>query len=287
MKVVLITGMLASGKSIALRVFQDMDYFVIDNMPPSLIPSFLDMASGAVPPIDKVAFVVDARAEGFFSDLNDAVSYLKENTLFDILFIDASDEVLIGRYKLNRRRHLTFDHDRISEAIRKERMLLEPLRESANYLIDTSATTEAELKARIHDIYDETGESRAKFLINITSFGFKYGALQDADMIFDARFAPNPYYVPELRPKCGLDREVSDYVLRFEETRTFTEKITDLISYLLPYYIREGKTQFVIGIGCSGGRHRSVAIAEELKRKLMGWDLIVITDHRDLKRDPS
>ena len=287
MKVVLITGMLASGKSIALRVFQDMDYYVIDNMPPSLIPRFMELAASATPKIDKVAFVIDIRAEGLFKDIDEAIEYLREATIFDMLFIDASDEVLISRYKLNRRRHITFEQDRISEAIRKEREMLEPLREAANYIIDTSATTEAELKEKIHEIYDESGEGTTKFLINISSFGFKYGILSDADMVFDARFAPNPFYIPELKPLSGLDERVSGYVLRFPETRTFLDKIRELIDYLIPYYKKEGKTQLIIGIGCSGGRHRSGAIAEALKETLSDPSLSVIAEHRDLERDTA
>ena len=285
MKVVLITGMLASGKSIALRVFQDMDYYVIDNMPPSLIPPFLQLAVNTKPKIEKVAFVVDVRAEGFFSSINDTVKYLDDNTVFDILYIDASDEVLLSRYKLNRRRHIAFDNDRISEAIRKEREQLEPLRNQADYIIDTTGLKEAEFKAKIHEIYDEEGLGRRRFLLNITSFGFKYGILKDADLVFDARFAPNPYYLDELKPLSGLDDKVSNYVLSFDETQEFIEKITDMITYLLPFFIKEGKTQLVVGIGCSGGRHRSVAIAEELKERLLGTDCHIITDHRDLDKD--
>lgn len=287
MKVVLITGMLASGKSIALRVFQDMDYYVIDNMPPSLIPKFLDLATNTTPAIDKVAFVIDIRAEGLFKDIDEAIDYLKETTIFDILFIDANDEVLLSRYKLNRRRHIAFDNDRIGEAIRKERALLAPLREMSNYIIDTSLMTESEMKLKIHEIYDESGDGKTRFLINIMSFGFKYGIPSDADMVFDARFAPNPYYIPELKPLCGLDKAVSDYVMSFDETVSFLDRITDMIRFLLPYYIREGKTQLVIAVGCSGGRHRSVALAEGLKNALDDGDISVICEHRDLEIDPK
>ncbi len=286
MKVVLITGMLASGKSIALRVFQDLGYYVIDNMPPSLIQPFLKLASNSSPKIEKAAFVVDVRAEGFFKDINAAIDFLEENTLFDILFIDAEDEVLLSRYKLNRRRHIAFDEDRISEAINKERQRLAPLKEKADYYIDTSKLTEAKLKKRIHEIYDDAGESEARFLINVTSFGFKYGILTDADMVFDARFAPNPYYIEELKPLSGLDESVASYVFGFEETNEFLAKITDLIVFLLPFFEKEGKTQLVVGVGCSGGRHRSVAISEKLANALSdSTDCIVICEHRDIEKD--
>lgn len=286
MKVVLITGMLASGKSIALRVFQDLGYYVIDNMPPSLIQPFLKLASSSSPKIEKAAFVVDVRAEGFFKDINSAIEFLEENTLFDILFIDARDEVLLSRYKLNRRRHIAFDEDRISEAINKERQRLAPLKEKADYYIDTSKLTEARLKKRIHEIYDDAGEVEARFLINVTSFGFKYGILTDADMVFDARFAPNPYYIDELKPLSGLDGSVADYVFDFEETNVFLNRITELIVFLLPFFEREGKTQLVLGVGCSGGRHRSVAISERLAQNLSkATDCIVICEHRDIEKD--
>lgn len=285
MKVVLITGMLASGKSIALRVFQDMDYYVIDNMPPSLIPPFLQLAVNTKPKIEKVAFVVDVRAEGFFNSINETIKYLDDNTIFDILYIDASDEVLLSRYKLNRRRHIAFDNDRISEAIRKERDKLQILKNQADYIIDTTNLKESEFKAKIHEIYDGEDGSERKFLLNITSFGFKYGILKDADLVFDARFAPNPYYLDELKPKSGLDEEVRNYVLSFSETQTFIDKIVDMLNYLLPFYIKEGKTQLIVGIGCSGGRHRSVAITEELKERLEKIDCTIITDHRDIDKD--
>ncbi len=286
MKVVLITGMLASGKSIALRVFQDLGYYVIDNMPPSLIPTFLSLAAASNPKIEKAAFVVDVRAEGFFADLNDAVDYLEENTVFDILFIDAEDGVLLSRYKLNRRRHIAFDEDRISEAINKERERLEPIKEKADYYIDTSNLTEKKFKKRIHEIFDDGVDEESRFLINVVSFGFKYGILEDADMVFDARFAPNPYYVEELKAACGLDEKVRDYVFKFDETREFLDKITELITFLLPYFEKEGKTQLVVGVGCSGGRHRSVAIAEQLTKNLLGkTKCIVLCEHRDIQKD--
>ena len=226
------------------------------------------------------------RAEGFFKDINAAIDFLEENTLFDILFIDAKDEVLLSRYKLNRRRHIAFDEDRISEAVNKERQRLAPLKERADYYIDTSKLSEAKLKKRIHEIYDDAGESEAKFLINVTSFGFKYGILTDADMVFDARFAPNPYYIEELKPLSGIDKSVADYVFDFEETKEFLAKITDLVVFLLPYFEKEGKTQLVVGVGCSGGRHRSVAISEKLAKNLSeSTECIVICEHRDIEKD--
>ena len=229
---------------------------------------------------------MDVRAEGFFKDINAAIDFLEENTLFDILFIDAKDEVLLSRYKLNRRRHIAFDEDRISEAVNKERQRLAPLKERADYYIDTSKLSEAKLKKRIHEIYDDAGESEAKFLINVTSFGFKYGILTDADMVFDARFAPNPYYIEELKPLSGIDKSVADYVFDFEETKEFLAKITDLVVFLLPYFEKEGKTQLVVGVGCSGGRHRSVAISEKLAKNLSeSTECIVICEHRDIEKD--
>lgn len=285
MRVVLVTGMLASGKTIALQVLQDLDYYVIDNLSPSLIWSFLTLAEKSEPPIEKAAFVIDVRAEGFFDDINKAINYLRKNTQFDILFIDADDEVLIARYKLSRRRHLMFENERIEQTLLHEREKLASLKDISDYLIDTTDLNEAQFKKRMHEIFGEVTAEAGHFMINIVSFGFKYGMPQDCDLVFDARFAPNPFYIDELKPKCGLDKPVSDYVMGFDESRTFLKMTADMINYLLPYYIREGKTQLVVGIGCSGGRHRSVAFSELLKEKFNTDVFDISVEHRDINKD--
>lgn len=225
------------------------------------------------------------RVEGFFNELGEAIAYLEEKTDFDILFIDAADEILISRYKLTRRRHLMFENERIEQTIAHEREKLAPVRDQADYIIDTSELNEAGFKTKLMDIFGGDGREKKKFLIDVVSFGFKYGILKDADMVFDARFLPNPYYVDTLKPLCGRDKAVADYVLSYVESSIFIDKICDMLGFLMPYYIKEGKTQLVLGIGCSGGRHRSVAIAEEISRRLAVNDYIISTEHRDIDRD--
>ena len=284
MKVILVTGMLASGKSIALRVFQDLGYYCIDNLPPSLIISFVELAKKSDPQIEKVAFVVDARGEAFFNELDKAMLYLKSETNCEILFVDANDEVLIQRYKLMRRKHLMADHERMEETILRERKTLEPLRKIANYFIDTSITKDKEFKQKMFEIFSSETD-RVEFVVNIVSFGFKYGILKDADDVFDVRFLPNPYYIDDLKPLTGLDCKVKDYVFDYPETGIFIQKVCDLFEFLIPCYAREGKQQLIIGIGCSGGRHRSVAVAEEVGKKLSESNYIVTVEHRDLLKD--
>lgn len=284
MNVILVTGMLASGKSIALRVFQDLGYYCIDNLPPSLIISFVELAKKSDPQIGKVAFVVDARGEAFFNDLDKAMLYLQSETDCEILFVDADDEVLIQRYKLMRRKHMMAEHERIEETILRERKTLEPLRKIANYYIDTSATRDKEFKQKMFEMFSSLS-GKPEFVVNVVSFGFKYGILKDADIVYDVRFLPNPYYVDELKSLTGLDEKVKLYVFDFEQTDIFILKICDLFRFLIPCYAKEGKSQLIVGIGCSGGRHRSVAVAEEIARKLSGLGYITTAEHRDILKD--
>lgn len=285
MRVVLITGMLASGKTIALQVLQDLDYYVIDNLPPAMVKPFLSLAQKSNPPIDKVSFVIDVRTEGFFSDIDKAIGYLKENTQFDILFIDADDEVLLSRYKLSRRRHLMFENERIEQTLLHEREKLSPLKEIADYVIDTTDINEAQFKKRLHDIFGGVTNEEHRFMINFVSFGFKYGIPQDCDFVFDARFAPNPYYIDSLKELSGLDEPVREYVMGFEESKEFLKKIIDMLNFLLPYYKREGKSQLVVGIGCSGGRHRSVSFAQLLFDNFKTQEYEVSVENRDINKD--
>ncbi len=285
MRVVLITGMLASGKTIALQVLQDLDYYVIDNLPPAMVKPFLSLAQKSNPPIDKVSFVIDVRTEGFFSDIDKAIGYLKENTQFDILFIDADDEVLLSRYKLSRRRHLMFENERIEQTLLHEREKLSPLKEIADYVIDTTDINEAQFKKRLHDIFGGVTNEERRFMINFVSFGFKYGIPQDCDFVFDARFAPNPYYIDSLKELSGLDEPVREYVMGFEESKEFLKKIIDMLNFLLPYYKREGKSQLVVGIGCSGGRHRSVSFAQLLFDNYKTQEYEVSVENRDINKD--
>jgi UPF0042 nucleotide-binding protein len=284
MKAVLITGMLASGKSIALRVFQDMGYYCIDNLPPALIKNFVELAKHSEASADHIALVIDVRVDNYIKDVNDAIKYLKENTDFKILFIDARTDVLISRYKESKRRHLMFDNERIEDTIWRERQQLGHLREMADFIIDTSDIREAEFKQRMVSIFGPDEEFKS-IIINVASFGFKYGILRDADLVFDVRFLPNPYYIEEMRELSGHDEAVCNYIMGFEESRLFIDKIGDLLRFMIPLYIKEGKKQLIIGIGCTGGRHRSVCMAEKISEKITqaGYDNSV--EHRDIKKD--
>mgnify|MGYP002857423075 CR=1 FL=1 len=283
MRAVLVTGMLASGKSIALRVFQDLGYYCIDNLPPAMVEPFISLCKNSEPAIEKVAFVIDVRVESFFEDLDNAVAYLAMTTDFDILFVDADDQVLLSRYKLSRRRHLMSNNERIEETIKAEREKLADIRSRADYIVDTTDKKESAFKEELQSIFGELSMEK-RFLINVVSFGFKHGILKDADTIFDARFLPNPYWVDELKSRSGLDPEVNRYVMDNAESELFLVKIIDMLEFLMPYYIKEGKTQFVLGIGCTGGYHRSVAIAEEIGKRLKNSDYIISVEHRDIEK---
>ena len=284
MKILLLTGMLASGKSIALRMLQDLGYYCIDNLPPSLIRPFIEIAQNSNPKIDKIALVIDMRGEAFFSSLDEALSDIRRTGDCEILFFDADDEILIQRYKLQRRKHLMGRDERIEETIKRERETLSGLLNMADHVIDTSQLVDDELKKKLKSLFVDFPESRA-ITVNIVSFGFKYGILKDADLVMDVRFLPNPYYAAELRMLDGRSEEIKNYVTGFEVTRQFTAKFADLIKFLIPHYIREGKSQLIIGIGCSGGRHRSVAIAMEISELLRTEELAVFTEHRDIEKD--
>ncbi len=284
MKAVLVTGMLASGKSIALRVFQDMGYYCIDNLPPVLIKNFVELAKHSQAGAENIALVIDVRVDNYFADIKPAVEYLRENTDFKILFIDARTDVLIARYKESKRRHLMFDNDRIEQTINREREKLSSLKAAADYIIDTSDIKESQFKQKMIELFSEEPNTKS-ILINIASFGFKYGILRDADTVLDVRFLPNPYYIDDLRDLCGMDDEVKKYIMSFDVSNAFIEKASDLLLFLIPLYIKEGKKQLIIGIGCTGGRHRSVCIAESLSDRLSKAGYSVCIDHRDICKD--
>ena len=284
MKAVLVTGMLASGKSIALRVFQDMGYYCIDNLPPVLIKNFVELAKHSQAGAENIALVIDVRVDNYFADIKPAVEYLRENTDFKILFIDARTDVLIARYKESKRRHLMFDNDRIEQTINREREKLSSLKAAADYIIDTSDIKESQFKQKMIELFSEEPNTTS-ILINIASFGFKYGILRDADTVLDVRFLPNPYYIDDLRDLCGMDDEVKKYIMSFDVSNAFIEKASDLLLFLIPLYIKEGKKQLIIGIGCTGGRHRSVCIAESLSDRLSKAGYSVCIDHRDICKD--
>ncbi|ALS25622.1 RNase adapter RapZ [Paenibacillus cisolokensis] len=285
-RLVIITGMSGAGKTIAVQSLEDLGFFCVDNLPPILIPKFAELIDQSKGKIGKVALVIDLRGREFFTALSESLNQIKEHFSipYEILFLDATDGVLVQRYKESRRRHPLAPSGLPLEGIRLERHLLEDLKGWATQVIDTSNLKPAELKERIISRFTHLGESSIS--VNVTSFGFKYGVPIDADLIFDVRFLPNPHYVDQLRPQTGQHPDVYDYVMKWPETQTFLNKLLDMLTFLIPLYKKEGKSQVVIGIGCTGGKHRSVAIAEYLGRTLGSSDTeLVRVSHRDADRD--
>ncbi|OXS60267.1 RNase adaptor protein RapZ [Cohnella sp. CIP 111063] len=285
-RLVIITGMSGAGKTIAVQSLEDLGFFCVDNLPPVLIPKFADLIDQSQGRIAKVALVIDLRGREFFTALSESLNHIREhNTIhYEILFLDATDSVLVQRYKESRRRHPLAPDGLPLDGIHLERKLLEDLKGWANQVIDTSNLKPAALKEKI--VARFTNMDQNNISINVTSFGFKYGVPIDADLIFDVRFLPNPHYIDTLRPKTGVDPDVYDYVMKWPETQTFLTKLLDMLQFLIPMYHKEGKSQIVIGIGCTGGKHRSVALAEYLGRRLGSSDTeSVRVSHRDSERD--
>ncbi|NLJ98014.1 MAG: RNase adapter RapZ [Tissierellia bacterium] len=283
MEFVIITGMSGAGKSQAMKAMEDMGYYCMDNLPPALLPRFAELCYQSKKTIDKVAVVADIRGGIFFEDLFKGLGELKNEGLkYRILFLDAEDRVLIKRYKELRRPHPLNPMGSITDGIIEERKFLEEIKDKADYIIDTSKLTIGMLKEEINKIFIK-GEEVRKLTISVVSFGFKHGLLLDADLVFDVRFIPNPYYIPELRELTGEDENVRDYVFEWEQTGIFVDKLMDMLEFLIPYYIKEGKSQLIIGIGCTGGRHRSVAIANYIESKLSQQGHRTIVTHRDYK----
>ncbi|MBB3113165.1 UPF0042 nucleotide-binding protein [Paenibacillus phyllosphaerae] len=285
-RLVIITGMSGAGKTIAVQSLEDLGFFCVDNLPPVLIPKFAELIEQSNGKIGKVALVIDLRGREFFTALSESLSYLKDHYTigYEILFLDATDGVLVQRYKESRRRHPLAPEGLPLEGIQHERRLLEDLKGMATQVIDTSTLKPLQLKDRIMSHF--TNADQSSISVNITSFGFKYGIPIDADLIYDVRFLPNPHYVEHLRPNTGQDAEVYDYVMKWPETQTFLTKLLDMLQFLIPQYRKEGKSQVVIGIGCTGGKHRSVAIAEYLGRMLGASDTETVrVSHRDSDRD--
>ncbi|MCI5800680.1 MAG: RNase adapter RapZ [Oscillospiraceae bacterium] len=285
MELIIITGLSGAGKSKAVNALEDMGYYCVDNMPPKLIVSFFELYQRARGKVEKVAIVVDARGGDMFQDLFTGLGQLRANGCdYKILFLDCKDSVIITRYKETRRRHPLMEGEiqTVEEAIRAERELLARAREMADYVVDTTLLTSAQLKEKVSAIFlNNVGE---QLLVTCMSFGFKHGLPSDADLVFDVRCLPNPFYVEELRPKTGLDREVQDYIFRFPESGQFREKLFEMMDFLIPLYIREGKSQLVVAMGCTGGKHRSVAYASLLAEHLEGMGVGVVTTHRDMKK---
>ncbi|WP_461205913.1 RNase adapter RapZ [Clostridium sp. DL1XJH146] len=286
MKFVIVTGLSGAGKTEAIRCLEDLGYFCIDNLPPTLIQKFAEASYQTSGKISKIALVIDIRGGDFFDALFESLKYLKDNEYYyEILFLDASDEVLVKRYKETRRKHPLAPDGRILTGIKLEREKLNEVKYRANNIIDTSQIKPRQLREKISRIYAEEGQIENQLIVTILSFGFKYGIPVDSDLVFDVRFLPNPFYIPELKEHSGNDKEVFNYVLGFNETKEFTNKLNDLLEFLIPNYLKEGKRQLIVSIGCTGGRHRSVAIANEIYKNLKGKGHNVNIEHRDIHED--
>ena len=280
LSLVIITGMSGAGKTVAIQSFEDMGYFCVDNMPPSLIPKFWELIreSGKV---TKIALVVDLRSRSFFDEIQNMLAEIENTQLIDtkILFLDASDVELVSRYKETRRVHPMAMDGLVTEGIRKERAILEDLKVKASLVIDTTTLTPRQLREKINQEFRHNNESG--FRVEMVSFGFKYGLPIDADIVMDVRFLPNPHYIPELRPLTGCDKPVYDYVMSFEQTEKFYQSFSQLLLQIMPGYIKEGKSSLTIAIGCTGGQHRSVALTNRIGECLKENGYTVNTTHRD------
>ena len=287
MRCVVVTGMSGAGKSTALKMLEDMGYFCVDNLPVPLIPKMADLLRVPGAEINKAALGVDIRSGQNFRELEKVLEELDQTDMkYEILYLESSEDVLIKRYKETRRFHpLSGKDGRVELGIREERKRLLFLKKKADYLIDTSHMLTRELRAELMKIFVQNKEYKNLY-ISVMSFGFKYGIPADCDLVFDVRFLPNPYYIEELRPMSGNDRAVRDYVMKNDKAQEFLDKLTDMIEFLIPNYILEGKTQLVIGIGCTGGKHRSVTLANELYTALKKNENYGIRiEHRDIGKD--
>ncbi|OUQ59474.1 RNase adaptor protein RapZ [Tyzzerella sp. An114] len=285
MRFVIVTGMSGAGKSTVLKFFEDMNFFCVDNLPPALIPKFAELCFEQGSEIERVAMGIDIRGGKLFKDLFATLSNLQESGYdMEILFLDASDTTLIKRYKETRRSHPLSKGGSIEEGIRKEREILQDVKKKATYIIDTSNILVRELKEQINHIFVEN-KNFESLIITVCSFGFKYGIPIDSDLVFDVRFLPNPFYIQELKELTGNDSPVSDYVMSFDESKIFLDKLTDMVKFLIPQYIKEGKNQLVISIGCTGGKHRSVTLANALYNVLKEEGHSILIKHNDIEKD--
>ena len=285
MRFIVITGISGAGKSLVANYLEDAGFYCIDNLPPLLIPKIAEICSQSYRKMNKIALVIDIRGGELLNDLFPALDALKKDGhTYEILFMEASDNVVIKRYKESRRSH-PLDHEgSLKKAIAAERRVLEKIKDRANYVIDTSNLTPKQLKEAITGIIVNS-EEFGGLIINIISFGFKYGIPIECDLVFDVRFIPNPYYIESMKKHTGKHEDVRNYVLGMPETKEFNEKLNALLDFLIPNYVKEGKSQLVIGIGCTGGRHRSVVIADELMKTLTEKKHRVVIEHRDIDKD--
>lgn len=284
MRFVIVTGLSGAGKTEATRSLEDLGYFCVDNLPPKLIPKFAEACNNGS--VEKVAIVTDIRGGVFFDDLFESLLYLKNNDFkYEILFLESSDEVLVKRFKEARRSHPLAPNSRVLTGISEERNKLREVKDRADQIIDTSKYKIRDLREKINELYGSSEEPDKELSITVLSFGFKYGIPVDSDLVFDVRFIPNPFYIPELKAFSGSDEPVRKYVLEQKETEGFLEKLMDMLRFLIPNYTQEGKRQLIVSIGCTGGRHRSVAIANELYDLLSKEGYKTGIEHRDISED--
>ena len=286
MRFIIVTGLSGAGKSEATNALEDRGYFCVDNLPPKLIKKFAEVCKQSQGSIDKVALVMDIRGGIFFDDLFESLSELsREQFRYEILFLDTSDEVLVKRFKEKRRSHPLAPGGRVITGIELERQKLREVKDKADVIIDTSKYAIKDLREEMARKFGDKEMPEKQMAITILSFGFKYGIPVDSDLVFDVRFIPNPFYIPELKPFSGNDEPVKNYVMDQIETQTFLEKANDMFEFLIPNYQKEGKRQLIISIGCTGGRHRSVAIANSIYETLHSNNHDVYVEHRDIKED--
>ena len=284
MRFVIVTGISGAGKNTVLKMLEDADYFCVDNLPIQLIPKMAQIAVVESRNISKVALGVDIRSREGLEKLPEILEQV-DNMQFDyeILFLECATEVLIKRYKETRHTHPLAGKGRVEDAIEEERRKTKFLKEKAKYIIDTSQLLVRDLKTQIDKIFVENDQFD-NFYLTILSFGFKYGVPVDSDLVFDVRFLPNPYYIPELRPKSGNDKEVYDYVMASKEAQIFLDKLEDMLDFLIPNYIAEGKNQLVVSVGCTGGKHRSVTLANAITKRMSDRKFGIKVEHRDVEK---
>ena len=285
MDILIISGLSGAGKSKAGSYLEDMGFYIVDNMPAAMILKFAEFCAGGSGRYDRVALVYDVRTASSFTELFDVLDKLRAmEGACRMLFLEAEPEVIIKRYKETRRRHPLADQtDSLEEAVRRERELMQPVRERADHIIDTSRTSTAQLRGELLRLFGDP-EEKGGMTVSVTSFGFKYGLPLDADLVFDVRFMPNPFYIEELRPQTGLDQAVSDYVFSFQQTQGYLKRLEELLAFSLPLYAEEGKTSLVIAVGCTGGHHRSVAVTHTLAEFIGSQGYQVSENHRDMNR---
>lgn len=285
MKLLIVTGLSGAGKSLAVNALEDIGYFCMDNIPAGVLPKLMQFSMQSESSLQQVAIVLDIRGGKSADEIEKALVQLhKDKIEYKVLFLDAQNHVLERRYKETRRRHpISLLNDvPLSEAIAEERNILQPLYSGADFIIDTSVLSTAQLKERVVSMF--TGNTADAMAIHIMSFGFKYGLPKESDIVFDVRCLPNPFYIPELKHKTGLDTEVAEYVMQFPESRELYQKLLSLVEFSVPLYVKEGKSQLMISIGCTGGKHRSITFAQMLGKSLEGKGYHLVVSHRDASR---